>query len=370
MNTKKSRDPALDIIRCIALLCVVSVHFFLYSEFYNETVEGIDMLIMCTMRNGFMICVPLFLMLTGYLAQSKETNKSYYIKIIRIVYIYVLTSILCGLYETFVLKIFTVSSAILGIFSFETISYSWYIEMYLGLFLLIPFLNTLYDGLNIKKKQLLIVTMLLLTALPSILNIFDIYSIYKPDWWLMPSKSTRYTRLVPDAWICLYPITYFYLGKYFREHPIKLAPRQIAVLGIFVFLFAGIFNYYRPYGSTFIVGPWQDYNSFLVTVQAVLVFNFFIRIKYNKLSETGKRVFAKISDLSLGAYLTSLIFDSLVYFRLNNAVQTMLHKLIYFPVIVTLVLISSLICSYIIDLSYSLTVKRIIYRYINREIRS
>ena len=46
MNTKKFRDPALDIIRCIALLCVVSVHFFLYSEFYNETVAGIDMLIM------------------------------------------------------------------------------------------------------------------------------------------------------------------------------------------------------------------------------------------------------------------------------------------------------------------------------------
>ena len=371
MNSKKYRDPALDIIRCIAMLCVICVHFFLNTNFYDHTVSGVHMLIMSIMRNSFMICVPLFMMLTGYLVQSKEVTKTYYFKIIRTIYIYIFSSILCGLYGIFILKNYTIPSAVLGIFTFETAPYSWYIEMYLGFYLLIPFLNIMYDGLYTqKKKQLLIISLLLLTALPSILNIYNIYYIHKLDWWLMPSKSPNHFHIVPDWWTNIYPITYFFLGKYFRDYPIRFNPKQIAVLTVFVFLFAGIFNYYRSYGSTFLWGPWQEYGSILVTLQTVLIFNFFVKIKYNKLPAVCKSVFSKISDLSLGAYLTSWIFDSIVYERLNRSVHTIQQKLIWFPVVVTLVLIGSLMCSYVINFSYSLVVKKLPHRHATKEVRN
>lgn len=359
MNNIKTRDPALDIIRCIALLSVICVHFFLNTSFYDDTVAGIPMLIMTVMRSSFMICVPLFLMLTGYLAQSKEPNKKYYHKITRILYVYLITSLICGLFGIFFLGIYTVPSAILGVLSFETAHYAWYIEMYLGFFLLIPFLNTMYDALQTqKKKQVLIVTLLLLTALPSVLNIYNLYAIFDLNWWAMPSRSPNCVKIVPDWWGNLYPVTYFFLGKYLREYSIKYKPSQLAVWSILVFLFAGIFNYYRSYGNIFIWGPWQVYSSLLVTAQSVLVFSLFLKLDCSRLPAAIQNVFAKISDISLGAYLISWIFDSIVYTRLNDAIPSLQQKLIWFPVTVTLVLAGSLMCAYLIDLSYSLIAKK------------
>lgn len=362
MSSKKTRDPALDIIRCIAYLCVVCVHFFLYTGFYDTAVSGTHMLVMTIMRNSFLICVPLFMMLTGYLIQSEETNKVYYLKIVRIIYTYIIASLICGLYRIYFLGNFTVASTIVGILSFETIPYSWYIEMYIGFFLLIPFLNVMYNGLYTqRKKQTLIVTLLLLTALPGILNIYNVYYVVDPEWWLMPSKELHYSTVVPDWWAGFYPITYFFMGKYLREYAIKFKPKQIAGLSILVFLFAGIYNYYRSYGSTFVSGPWQEYGSFLITLQSACVFCFFINLKYDRLPAKIRKVLSKISDLSLGAYLSSWTFDSVVYSRLNNSILTTQQKLVWFPVAVALVFIGSLMCAYVIDLSYSFIMK-IIHR--------
>ena len=130
-----------------------------------------------------------------------------------------------------------------------------------------------------------------------------------------------------------------------------------------MFLLAGIFNYYRSYGNTFIWGTWQDYGSFLITLQTVLIFSFFIKLKYDKLPSVIGSVLAKISDLSFGAYLTSWIFDTIVYPRLNDSVQTIQQKLFYFPLTVIAVLIGSITCSFVIDLSYSLINKKIIRRF-------
>ena len=174
----------------------------------------------------------------------------------------------------------------------------------------------------------------------------------------MPSQSPNCLKVIPDWWSNIFPITYFFLGKYLREYSIKFKLSQIAVSGIFVFLFAGIFNYYRSYGRPFVWGLWHEYGSFLVTLQSTLVFCFFIKLKYNKLPQAIQNVFAKISDISLGAYLISWIFDSIVYTRLNDAIPSLQQKLIWFPVTVTLVLAGSLMCAYLIDLSYSLIAKK------------
>ena len=89
----------MDIVRCTALFCVVSVHFFLNSGFYDETVSGWRMYLMTMLRTGFMICVPLFMVLSGYLMLHKKAEKSYFMKIGRTLVIYLLASFCCGLYH-------------------------------------------------------------------------------------------------------------------------------------------------------------------------------------------------------------------------------------------------------------------------------
>ena len=90
---KVKRDLRLDIIRLFALFCVVGVHYFLNSNFYVTPVAGIKMYVMAIFRSFFIICVPLFIMLTGYLMNKKELSKKYYKGIIKIlVGLYILFS--------------------------------------------------------------------------------------------------------------------------------------------------------------------------------------------------------------------------------------------------------------------------------------
>lgn len=167
----KERDSSLDILRIVAFLSVISVHFFLNNGFYDQLVVGKRMYVMTILRSFFMDCVPLFLTLTGFLMNKKKISLSYYVGIIKTGTIYVLSSICCLIFASIENPI-SFKEGILQIFKFTGAPYAWYIEMYLGLFLLIPFLNLAYHGLvNKKQKQILLATMLLMTALPGILNI-------------------------------------------------------------------------------------------------------------------------------------------------------------------------------------------------------
>ena len=345
------RNTGLDIIRCVALLCVISAHFFLYTDFYQETVSGPLMLIMVIMRNSFMICVPLFMMLSGYLIHTKEISLRYYSKLTRIIFVYVAASIFCGLYSRYFLHTgLSYASMILNIFSFRTADYSWYIEMYIGLFLMIPFLNILYDGLPTKQnKQVLLLTFLVLTTLPSVFNIYRIAGL---DWWLRPSIAANYFPIVPAWWRGMYPITYFYLGRYLSEYPITIKPSSKVLLSLIVFVFAGLFNYYRSYEATFIESLWNDSGSFLITLQSVLIFSLLADLNYDKMPASAKHVASVISELSLGAYLTSWIFDLAIYDKLNQIVPTMGKKLFLFPVAVIIVFLGSLGLSAVIQIFY------------------
>ena len=74
MNSTK-RNPAMDIIRILAFFFVVSIHFFLNNDFYLTPVKGERMFIMTIMRSCFIICVPLFITLSGYLLRKKQLEK-------------------------------------------------------------------------------------------------------------------------------------------------------------------------------------------------------------------------------------------------------------------------------------------------------
>lgn len=71
-KTRAGRDPALDIIRICAFLFVVSVHFFLKCGYYDVCVSGRAMYLATFLRQFLMICVPLFMMLTGYLTGDRK----------------------------------------------------------------------------------------------------------------------------------------------------------------------------------------------------------------------------------------------------------------------------------------------------------
>lgn len=347
----KQRNPAMDVVRCFALFCVISIHFFMNTEFYDVTVSGFPMFCLVSARCFFMICVPLFLVLSGYLLSSKKLSKAYYGKILQTVGIYLLASLFCAAYTFFFdRENFSFAGSILGLFSFTTAQYSWYVEMYIGLFLLIPFLNVMYNGMpGQKQKKLLVLTFLILTTLPTIINIWQPFNL---RWWKTPSISDKYNAFIPDWWQGIYPLTFYFIGCYLREFPLKLKRSYQLLLIVLVFLVNGIFNYYRMHGVVFKSESWNTYRSVPVTLLTVLVFSYLSSGDYSSMSNRFRKVLAKVSEWSLGAYLCSWVFDTAFYPILLQAEPTTVKRILYFPIIVPCVYVCSVLASAILNLLY------------------
>lgn len=354
------RNIALDVIRCVAMFCVNAVHYFSYQGLYWVPVEGMRMFWLMVVRNGLMVCVPLFLLLSGYLMGSKTVSRKHYLGVFRTYGIYVLASLVTIVgYHIFNIVYMkervSITGQLLGIFSFTTIPYSWYVEMYIGLFLLIPFLNILYQNVPTKKgKQLLIAVLLFLTAAPSVLNV---HNFRDAGWWLMPSSSEEYNALVPSFWVDLYPISYYFIGCYLREYPVKMRKRTNLLLILAATLVSGGFTYYRSYGGNFIWGIWQDMESLFIVAQGVLVFIFLVQRDYSRLGARTRKLLAKVSGLSLGAYLTSWIWEQYVYSYIpwHGTPLTEWHGFLLVP----MVFVGSVVTSGVITWGYDFCAARV-----------
>lgn len=348
----KERNINLDLIRCLAVIFVISVHFCLNSGFYELTCSGMRMLIMCILRTAFITCVPLFLMLTGYLMNKKELSFSYYKGIQRTYCIYVLISICClffrVIYENESLGI---RKMILSILDFSADSYGWYIEMYIGLFMIIPFLNILWHNLNHGGRKWLLITLLGLTALPSVLNCWDFLDL--------GDKTRVYSEIVPNYWENLYPITYYFMGAYLKEETKKIFLLREGILLIALMIVFGLFNYYRSYDGTY---EWIGYNSFWgmqVVIVSILIFRVLMAVPIAKTPSVVKKGILKISELSLGIYLASAISDKIIYPVVAEQITDAVRRIDMFPIIVLSSLMIALIIAVIANIVYIFLAKAV-----------
>ena len=348
----EKRNPALDVIRVFALFCVISVHYFLHNGFYQVSVLGVRMLVMVIARQFFMICVPLFMILTGYLMNTKELSKGYYLGIIKTLVVYVLASIACLLYKIIFQEAdYGIKEFFMKTLDFSGANYSWYIEMYIGLYLLIPFLNLIYHGLKTKQgKQCLIVTLLFLVSAPTVLNIFRFDDL---SWWAHPAGSDDYQKIIPSWWTDIYPMMYYFIGAYLKEYGLSTKKKARLPLLAAVTLLNGLFSYYRNYGIPFIWGTWSSLNSPFVVALSVLIFQIILDVpRFNKLSAPRKKLLKNISDCVLGAYLLSYILDDIIYPKMKLHIDGFTYRLEFYFVIVPFIFVCSLFGSWILELLY------------------
>ena len=330
----RKRNINIDVLRCIAVCSVLGVHYFLQTSFYQQPMIGVTMGIKTIIRTFFMICVPLFLLLTGYLMNRKELSKRYYKGIVQVLGIYLLASIACLLFNVFVEKeSYTFIEYIRGFTTFQFANYAWYVNMYIGLFLLIPFLNMIWNNRMDQKYHLfLVITFLSLTALPSILP-----SSFMPDWWMGG----------------LYPITYYFIGAYIKDHDIRL--HIVANLGLLILCVIGFgaFNFYYSHGDVFRASASVDWQGYQNVIDTVLVFLLILHLPLQNLSIFIKYMIYKVSECSFGLYLVSSIFDHFFYPRITTNTW----------IIPILVFVCSLILSQILLWIYKGIVSLFTYNY-------
>lgn len=140
------REPGLDLLRCIALLFVVTFHSFLNNGYYYEPQTGIAMWLAGSFRWLSVSCIGLFLMLTGYLKSGKTDVKDCYRGIMPVILGYLIAAVISIPIRHFAFgDVQNLSTWLTRLFGFSAVYYGWYVEMYIGLVLLIPFINMVID---------------------------------------------------------------------------------------------------------------------------------------------------------------------------------------------------------------------------------
>ena len=352
-STCSRRNPNLDIIRIFALFCVVGIHFFVHTNFYAYPINSINMYVMTVLRSFFAICVPLFIILTGYLMKNKILSAKFYLGIVKTLGIYLLASFANYIYRIAVInENMSVLSMFTGILNFTTAEYAWYVEMYIGLFVLIPFLNLIYNNLQSKNHKLvLLITLIALTSAPSVVNVWNFAS---PASFLLPSANSHYINLIPDWWIGLYPVTYYFIGCWLREYGLGISCKKNTVLLIVSVLFWGLFNIYRSYPTYFSVGGWVEWSGLPQVMNSTLVFGLLLNIKESSVPQKLHKPLKTLSDLTFGAYLMSWVFDDFFYKYIGTMVPDITSWLKWMPVMLAFTFFCSIASSYILNIVYNI----------------
>lgn len=329
---KKKRILGLDIVRCVAVFFVISVHYILYSNFYTGEIKGIYMYILTAMRWLFYTCVPLFLLLTGYLKWNKKVDKKHYKSLLPILLSYLILSIITILILKFYYhKEESIFHYIKGIFNFTTIGNAWYVEMYIGLFMLIPFLNILYQNIKTKKqKQILLLTLFLLVSLPSTLASITIFG--------------KTLDILPNWWNGIYPFLYYFIGCYIREYQIKMPKIKNIIYVLAALLVETTITFFYCEGSK-ITSILEGHASVFSVIISVLLFLLLYDIDIKK--KASRIIITDIAKLSFDIYLLSFITERILYEKLDLTAFSAKDLVLYYPVYSITVLLITYLCVFI-----------------------
>lgn len=327
---KKERNINIDIIKTLAVLAVPAVHYFLYNGFLNSDITDSNMLLQVVIRQALLFCVPLFIITTGFLMSRKTLSRQYYRGLVYVLFVYVVTSIIYQLFNRFVMGVdVSILQIFKNIITFHGSQYCWYVAMYIGLFLLIPFLNIIWAGLkNQKQKIALCLTLLLISFLPTVL------------------KSTEF-----GFWDHLYPITYYFIGAYLREFNFKMLKRQkIFLILVTLALIVALTLSSAARNDGMHTALFDTWDHPLIFAYATLIFSLLLDLNTKRIPNSLSRIFVRISSLTLGIYLISAIFDKLFYNKLFAINDGSAPLQFYF--IVPVVMVLSVVVAMAIDYVY------------------
>lgn len=315
------RYAQIDQIKIFAVFSVVAVHFLLNSGFYDIKTGSLATSIGILCRLIFITAVPLFMMTTGFLMGEKTLDAHYMARLLQFIVVYIVIALIDWAGQCLLLhQGGTLTDALWGLMAFSTDDYAWYVEMYIGLYLMIPFLNAAWH-FNRKKAYhvyILGVAMILFFA---------------------PSPFNVERQLLPAWWTGAYPIGYYYLGLYFKTYQEALQQTKWRTWFISFVLIFGWFattsliaNYHRVFAWT----AENDYMGYQPMMLAVLIFAMWLKVPIQPQKPTGhsQKLSIWLANMTLSIYLMSHLTDRVIYTHLKQLVPNVADRLPWAPVVI------------------------------------
>lgn len=297
--TKKKRDANIELLRIVAMLMIITLHFNIHSKallVLGEPASNVQ--IFATVLEAIAITgVNVYVLISGYYLSSSKVRLSKVLLLILQVYFYTLliscAMMFVGAYS--VKPEDKLDRALRYLFPISSEHY-WFVTAYVIMYVLAPVMNAAVNTL--KRKQLKTVIIGLLTWFCFIKSI-------------VPVKFGTDRMGYDFGWfICLYLIA-AYIRKYnivlFRDAKKSALVYLISVVVIAAFSLVfykinfdtGNFNYYAEVPC--------HYNFFFALTGALGLFSVFrfMRLKENLLAE----VIRIIAPYTLGVYLLHMHFE-------------------------------------------------------------
>ena len=329
----KERKLNIDLLKCIAIVFVVGVHFFLHTNYYGQSFTFKSIFLSSFIWMILMTCVPLFIMTTGYLMKDKTYSEDYFIKLLPVIGIYALTAAVYTFFDMRVVNEEYLGKLFENIFSFS--HYAWYVNLYIGLYMLIPFLNAGFNSLTSRKNQVVVLGILVLfTIVPPTLSLLN---NNEQNFMILP-------HIIPDYWKGLWPITYYLLGAFLASSKKKSSFKEL-VFVIFILDILSVFGLAAISETTFGI----EYTVLPVFLLSSLIFYSVIHLKVSIKNEWLKRVVLFISKNTLPIYLLSVIGDYYWYPKMVEKWGDFTNIFLRFPLIVIFLLIQAILMTFILN---------------------
>lgn len=335
-SSKSSRVIGVDLVKVIASLFVVMVHHFSTMGFYNIKynngflMKGSTAIYLITLTS-----VPLFLISTGYLLGNRKPDRKHFSGIIYFLLEFILITVIGVLISSIYFETFSMSHW-LNYSLKRILAPSYYIGLYFSLYLLAPFLNSLFNSLTKKNdKILLLVIVIFVVSLPSLLNRIP---------------NVNFFDVRPTA---VWAYMYYLIGlsiRYFRPKISKAINLLLIItVAILYGLVLNITNIGTVYSHYF-----GYYEGIFIVLMAVLIFLFFYNINFK--SKILRMVAIFLGSSSLTFYLFSMLFSD----RVANSLVPISGNLLY-DILFTLIPVA------IVSLSLSVPLALII-RYLMKKL--
>ena len=317
-----------DFIRIIFMLMTLGVHIIAYTVKINRI--DFNYYVTIALDSFFLICNPLFFMLSGKLNLSKKFEKkedyiNYYKK--KFVTIFIPFFII-----SFIIYLFLYKNIHIGTFlkyfmanKIETNETFWFVYTLIGILLLSPFFSKMLQSMNYNEKKYFLIICTIINFLITFFNFFNI------------TTTINLSAVGIVGW------HFYYFAGYLIDDLFKAKEQRykLYVLGIFAFILENLIkvtikHYYR------LTDP-----CLLLTLQAFALYIFIINIREIKNIKV-KKIITYISKHTYVFYLLHMVILESITKHINIYNNMLYSLLLYIFIFIITMLLSIIIQKLII----------------------
>ena len=280
---QKSRNTGLDLLRVIAMLMIVVLHFVNKGELF-AAIGGakVNYAFTYVIYRLSLVGVHCYVLISAYFL----VNSRFKLKNIALLWGEVLFWSIAIAIPFLISRKTGGTKELLGIFLPVSMTSYWFVTTYIVMYAMFPFLNRIIHSLNKRTMELLIVFMLI---------VFSVWKTFMPFAGTLDETGGHGIIF----FVCLYMI-----GAYIRLYGLKISSgRSLMLYLLFIAADIGMTAVYKMMAKLpgIEIASAAGYNELFLTLASVALFNCFRNIKLK-----NAKVGAVVSDtgmLTIGVYL-------------------------------------------------------------------